>query len=147
MATSPTIPKSPIQAKSINSAEKAKPTTPEDDVDFFSYKDEIRRDMGRQTKRMIKQGVANELQRMHQRGEEPAPSLFRHFRGHHSTVNSVYFHPWKDTLLSCSSDGNILSWNYKDMDKRALRYFSILFEKLKLTVGLNAQVLGLNPWL
>jgi WD40 repeat protein len=100
---------------------KPKPTTPEDDVRDTSIVAEVRRDMLMNNTRMWNIGAKKTLMKDMERVHGPAPQLFRHFRGHHNTVNSVYFHPWKETLLSCSDDGNIFAWNYKDMDKRALR--------------------------
>jgi len=56
-----------------------------------------------------------------ERGREPNPSLLKHFKGHRDSINSIYFHPNLQQVISCSSDGHIMNWNFKTAS-RALRF-------------------------
>ncbi|ODN02101.1 POC1 centriolar protein A [Orchesella cincta] len=55
------------------------------------------------------------------RGQEPAPSLLNHYRGHRGSINSIAFHPNLETVYSAGTDGFIMSWNFR-RETRALRF-------------------------
>lgn len=64
--------------------------------------------------------VTQTVSKAYVRGQEPAPSLLHHYRGHRGNINAVAFHPHSETIYSAGADKYIMSWNFKK-ETRALR--------------------------